>query len=177
MTQTLKNKARFLTLVLRHKPEEIEIELDYHGGWANVKDVLKALDISLSELDQIVDNDSKNRFGYNSNKIKIRANQGHSVDVDLELYSQKPPEFLFHGTVRKYIPWIKVEGLKKMTRHHVHLSSDLETAEQVASRRQTDNVLLEIDALQMYVNGFKFYLSENEVWLTETVPTKYIINL
>ncbi len=174
MNKTLKSKARFLTLVLRHKPEEVSIKLSKQGGWANVKDILEALDLTSNELDKIVDADTKNRFGYNSKKSKIRANQGHSINIDLELESITPPPILFHGTVEKYIKWIEQEGLVKKSRNHVHLSEDLKTAKQVASRRNSENVILEIDTVSMMKDGYKFYLSENQVWLTDFVPAKYI---
>jgi putative RNA 2'-phosphotransferase len=129
------------------------------------------------DLELIVLTDNKGRFSFSEDKKFIRANQGHSINIDLQLDPKEPPEFLYHGTVEKYMPWIKKEGLKKMSRNHVHLSSNLQTAEQVASRRDTKNVILEVRTLEMYNDGFKFFLSENGVWLTDNVPHKYIYRL
>ena len=129
----------------------------------------------MEQLESIVSNDNKNRFSFNEDKTKIMANQGHSIKVDLGLTPITPPEILYHGTAEKYIPFIKESGLKKMSRHHVHLSEDLETAEQVVSRRETNSVILKIRASKMHKGGFVFYKSNNGVWLTDRVPSKYII--
>jgi len=171
MTKDVKQKGRKLAHMLRHAPEEYGVIMQ-DGGWVPVWEVLNALDLGLDELKDIVDSDNKGRFALDSGKI--RANQGHSIDVDLGLVEQRPPLVLYHGTVYKFWKWIKVDGLKKMSRHHVHLSEDLETAIQVASRRSSDNKILEIDANAMYNDGYKFYKSENGVWLTDHVPVQYI---
>ncbi len=175
MNKELKTKGRTLTYALRHAPQEFDIILG-EGAWANVDDVLKGIGLTMSELSDIVLADNKGRFSFNKDGIvgsKIRANQGHSVNVDLELPESIPPEYLYHGTVEKFWQWIKVDGIKKMARHHVHLSEDVETALTVASRRKTDPVLIVVYAKDMYDNGIKFYKSENGVWLTDYVDTKY----
>lgn len=170
----LKKKARFLTLVLRHSPEKADLVIDYNGGWAEVPKVLASLDLSFVELKTIVINDNKNRFSISDDLKYIRANQGHSIDVDLGLEAITPPDTLYHGTVEKFKPYILVDGLIPMGRHHVHLSDNVETASQVASRRKTENVILVIDTLKMYKEGYKFFKSTNNVWLTDKVPAKFI---
>ena len=174
MNDKLKKKGRFLTLILRHSPEKANLTLDYKGGWASVPKILASLKISFVDLKTIVVNDNKDRFSISDDLKYIRANQGHSVDVDLELEEVKPPDILYHGTVMKYQKYILTDGLIPMGRHHVHLSTDIKTANQVASRRETANVIMKIDALGMYNEGHKFFQSANGVWLTDKVPTKFI---
>ena len=173
MTKRLKSKGHELTYMLRHKPEEYGVEID-KAGYVFINEVVKELNLTIPELEEIVYNDDKDRFDLDLMSGLIRANQGHSIEVDLGYEASVPPKVLYHGTVEKYIPWITKEGLKKMSRHHVHLSSDIVTAHEVASRRLTDNVLLEIQAQDMNNDGFQFFLSKNGVWLTETVPPKFI---
>ena len=173
MTQALKTKGRTLTYALRHAPQEFGITLE-DGAWADVNDVLHGIDLTLHELDTIVAADNKGRFSFNDNGTQIRANQGHSVKVDLQLIAKKPPITLYHGTVKKFWQWIKIDGIKKMSRHHVHLSEGLETAIQVASRRTTENVIIRVDTEQMYKDGIEFFKSENGVWLTDYVDPKYL---
>ena len=179
MTQALKVVGRKLTYHLRHKPEEMGFDIELDGGWVAVTQVIKAYGISVADLQEIVKNDNKNRFSFNDEtgvyNWKIRANQGHSIDINLGLPAIKPPEFLYHGTVEKFIKWIEKDGLKKMSRHHVHLSEDLSSAEQVASRRDTKNIILTVKSLEMYNDGKEFFLSENNVWLTEYIDPKYLI--
>ncbi len=172
-----KEISKFLSLVLRHSPGTINLELD-ENGWADVKElILKAANhsrrFSLEELEEIVLTNDKQRFAFNEQKTKIRANQGHSIDVALGLERQEPPELLFHGTVEKFIASIKEKGLLKMHRQHVHLSADIETAKKVGSRRGIP-VILNIKSGQMFRDNISFYLSENGVWLTDHVPVKYI---
>jgi len=175
----LTKRSKFLSLVLRHKPEKINITLD-KNGWVPVLSLLSALDIyggmtlTLEELKEIVETNDKKRFAFSADGAMIRANQGHSVEVDLDWPEQTPDAFLYHGTVQKYLDDIKAEGLKKMNRHHVHLSNDISTAINVGARRGQP-VILVIDAKSMCRNGHKFYLSDNGVWLTDRVPSKYII--
>jgi len=178
MTQSLKTKGRALTYALRHAPQEFGITLG-EGAWADIEDVLKGIGLTREELGLIVKSDSKGRFSFNNTGVlgtKIRANQGHSVKIDLQLDEVLPPTRLYHGTVEKFWQWIKIDGIKKMSRHHVHLSEDKETAIQVASRRDTKNILLTIDTEAMISDGIKFYKSENGVWLTDYVDTKYILS-
>lgn len=169
--------SKFLSLVLRHKPDTIGLLLE-EEGWANVEELLAkmagaGMRISIEELEELVRTNSKQRFAYNEDHSKIRANQGHSIEVDLKLSQQAPPEYLYHGTVSKYIEQIKNEGLRKMSRHHVHLSKDVETATLVGSRRGKP-VVLRIHSGTMQRDGHKFYCSGNGVWLTDSVPPKFI---
>lgn len=169
--------SKFLSLVLRHKPETIDLELD-ENGWADtnflIHGMLKAnYSIDIKNLKDIVKSSDKQRFKFNDDFSKIRANQGHSINVDLKLEQKLPPEILFHGTATRNIDSIKQNGLLKQNRHHVHLSSDTETAEKVGLRYGKP-IVLKIEAGKMSADGFEFYLSENGVWLTEKVDTKYI---
>ncbi|MDH5400911.1 MAG: RNA 2'-phosphotransferase [Candidatus Heimdallarchaeota archaeon] len=167
-----RRKSKFLSLVLRHKPEVIGIEIDSEG-WADLDAILKGVDLTLTELEELMTNDDKQRYSFNQDKTKIRANQGHSLKVEIKFEEKTPPDILFHGTSSKFVDLIMNEGLKSMERHHVHLSQDLETAKQVGSRRGKYQVLI-IDTKQMMDDGMKFYLSKNNVWLTEFVDPKYI---
>lgn len=170
--------SKFLSLILRHKPETINLQLDKEG-WADVKDLLAGMrrkgwnNFSKDDLAEVVRDNNKQRFSFNEDKTKIRANQGHSINVDLGLKSVKPPENLYHGTVNKFLDSIKEGGLIKVSRQHVHLSIDIPTAVSVGSRRGKP-VILTIQSLLMHEDGFKFYLSKNGVWLTDHVPSRYI---
>lgn len=169
-------QSKFLSLVLRHKPEVIGIALD-RAGWVPVKTLLSQLkhfgrDMTPDELKELVETNDKKRFSFSEDGKKIRANQGHSVEVQLQYAESEPPEVLYHGTVSKYLDAIYDNGLQKMNRHHVHLSQDIETATKVGSRRGKP-IILVIDSEAMYKDGYKFYLSENGVWLTDHVPSKY----
>lgn len=172
-----KSVSKFLSLVLRHSPEKIGLKLD-ENGWADVNELIEKctkkgnrLDAEL--LDYVVENNDKKRFAYNDDKTKIRASQGHSISVELNLAETEPLEYLYHGTVGKFMENIRKEGLKKMSRQHVHLSKDKETATKVGSRRGVPQILT-VRSGAMHRDGFKFYLSENNVWLTDEVPPKYI---
>lgn len=172
----MKHISKFLSLVLRHQPDKINLTLDLYG-WAEVDDLLNKMpfQITFIQLKQLVDNNDKQRFTFNSTCTKIRANQGHSIkQIDLNLEPKLPPEILYHGTVHKFIGPIQKEGLKKMHRQHVHLSRDIETAIKVGSRKG-DPIVLPIKALEMFKDGLSFYKSKNGVWLTDHVPAKYII--
>lgn len=169
--------SKFLSLVLRHKPEEIGLQLN-ENGWANVNKLIekinsKGMTLNFELLQNIVDTNDKKRFAFNDDKTLIRANQGHSIEVELQLQEAVPPEFLYHGTVEKFLASIQKEGLKKMSRQHVHLSKDKETAIKVGSRRGKP-VILTIHAQQMHEDGCIFYLSQNEVWLADAVHLQYI---
>ncbi len=172
-----KNISRFMSLILRHKPEVIGVQLD-ENGWLEVDQLIEGINkqgkrITLEILKEVVANNDKKRFIFNEDGTKIRANQGHSIEVDVELKETIPPAFLYHGTVNKTIKLIQKSGLKKMSRQHVHLSQDRDTAFKVGSRRGFP-VILSIDTGRMHQDGYQFYLSENEVWLTDHVPVKYI---
>jgi putative RNA 2'-phosphotransferase len=172
-----KTVSKFLSLVLRHSPEKIGLKLD-ENGWADVEELIvkcsqKGNKLDAQLLDYVVENNDKKRFTYNENKTKIRASQGHSISVELNLAETEPSEYLYHGTVAKFLDSIKKEGLQKMSRQHVHLSKDRETAIKVGGRRGVPQILT-IRSGAMHRDGFKFYLSENNVWLTDEVPPKYI---
>ena len=169
--------SKFLSLILRHKPETIGLLLD-ENGWADVEELLSksaAHDLLFSEeeLKEVVLTNDKQRFAFNEDGTKIRASQGHSIDVELNLEAKTPPAILYHGTVARFLEKIKTDGLKKMSRQHVHLSKDKETAEKVGERRG-EAIILSIDSAAMSHDGFSFFLSQNGVWLTDSVPVKYI---
>lgn len=170
--KNLKKLSKFLSLILRHNPEKIGITIQ-EDGWVPVEELLTKGKIELSDLEEVVATSDKKRFSFSEDKTMIRANQGHSVKVKMNFQEKVPPYILYHGTVRKFCGSIMKEGLKKMNRHHVHLSPDKGTAEKVGSRRGAP-VILKIHARKMYVDGFKFYVSENGVWLVDEVPSKYI---
>jgi putative RNA 2'-phosphotransferase len=170
--------SKLLSYLLRHKPEEFDVTLD-ENGWADVADLLAKLqakgeNVTIDILQHIVDTSNKKRFSFNEDGTKIRASQGHSVEVDLGYSQQQPPELLYHGTVHAFIDSIKKHGLVKQKRHHVHLSADERTAVIVAQRRGKP-VILKIKAGEMSAAGYPFYLSDNGVWLTDTVPSAFIV--
>ncbi|UOU99372.1 RNA 2'-phosphotransferase [Chryseobacterium daecheongense] len=178
MNETEKKKiSKFLSLILRHQPETIHLELD-ENGWADIEELREKsarnkINFTLEELDEVVETNNKQRFAFNEDKTKIRANQGHSIDVDLALTPQQPPEYLYHGTAEINIPSILEKGIEKRSRQHVHLSSDKETATKVGMRHGKP-VILTIRTGLMFQEGIEFYLSENGVWLTDFVDAKYI---
>lgn len=177
-----KKLSKFLSLVLRHKPEEIGIELD-KNGWTDVKTLLLKLNqngmkVNMELLRSVVANNDKQRFAFDQYQTKIRANQGHSTaDVEIEFDQKTPPAILFHGTSVKYISdIIKSPGLNKMKRHYVHLSANVETAEKVGARHGKP-VIIEVNSGQMHIDGYIFYQSANGVWLVDSVPKKYFFNI
>lgn len=169
--------SKFLSLVLRHQPESIGIVLD-SAGWTDVSKLLEkakeaGVTFDFEILKFIVATNPKKRFSFDESQKKIRANQGHSVEVDLGYAPQTPPEILYHGTGKKSKDAILQYGLKKMERHHVHLSPDIATALKVG-QRHGEPVVFEVLAAEMCSDNFTFYLSGNGVWLTEHVPPKYL---
>ncbi len=169
--------SKFLSLVLRHRPDKIGLVLD-DQGWVEVAHLLVRCaehkrPITREVLQEIVDTSPKKRFALSEDGLRIRANQGHSVKVDLGYAPASPPTCLFHGTVGKVLPDIRAEGLLKMKRHHVHLSPDLDTASNVGSRRGKP-IILVVRAGEMALAGHLFYLSANGVWLAEHVPPNFI---
>lgn len=169
--------SKFLSYVLRHHPEEIGVELAADGS-IEVEALLAALanhgrSIDRVELERVVATSDKQRFAFNADGTRIRANQGHSVEVDLGLAALAPPSVLFHGTVARFLPSILQRGLVKGQRHHVHLAASAEVARAVGSRRG-HAIVLEIDAEGMATGGHEFFRSENGVWLTDHVPARFI---
>lgn len=169
--------SKYLSKHLRHQPERLGLTLE-KGGWVRVEDLLKAcarndFPVSLEMLKEVVRKNDKQRFSFDEPGEKIRANQGHSIEIDLQLKPQTPPAKLFHGTAERNISMIENSGLLKMGRHHVHLSADTETARKVGMRYGKP-VIFEIDTAQMLAEGFEFYVSENGVWLVESVPPKFL---
>ncbi|MCU0437680.1 MAG: RNA 2'-phosphotransferase [Raineya sp.] len=168
--------GKFLSLVLRHQPEIIGIELD-ENGWADVEQLIvgcnkKGNKLDFEKLKYIVENNNKKRYAFNEDCTKIRASQGHSIEVELGYTAQEPPEMLYHGTAEQHIESIFKTGLEKRQRQHVHLSADTQTATKVG-QRHGKAVIIAIKAVQMYQDGFEFFISDNGVWLTDHVPTKY----
>jgi putative RNA 2'-phosphotransferase len=164
-------------MVLRHRPENIGLGLD-QSGWASVEQLIEAsrrrgFEFTLEELQNVVDNNDKKRFSLSEDGLRIRANQGHSIEVELGYAPTAPPEFLFHGTAERFLASIRQQGLIRGKRHHVHLSADVDTAMKVG-RRHGKPVVLRIEADRMYRDGLVFYRSANGVWLTENVPVLYL---
>lgn len=171
-----RDTSKYLCLILRHKPETIGITLDAHG-WANVKDLIKGVNkthkLDMEILEEIVSTDEKQRYSFNEDKTMIRANQGHSVNVDVELEEAEPPEYLYHGTATKYMDSIWKTGLVSKSRLYVHLSADTETATKVGERHGKP-IVFSVRSKCMYLRGHKFYKSQNGVWLTKEVPVEFI---
>jgi putative RNA 2'-phosphotransferase len=169
--------SKFLSLVLRHQPELIGLNLD-EQGWTPVPELLEKLRqqnivIDHTALQQIVATNNKKRFAFNEDQTQIRASQGHSVGVSLDYHPTIPPAVLYHGTAEKNLPSILQHGLKKQSRHHVHLSADKETAVNVG-RRHGKPVVLEVKAADMHRDGCQFFVSANGVWLTDQVLPNYL---
>lgn len=165
--------SKQLSLALRHDPQSLGITLD-RQGWANVDDVLRGLEVSADDLEEVVRTSDKQRFVFSPDGLRIRANQGHSVDVELDLPRAEPPEILFHGTSTQFADSIRAQGLIRGARTHVHLSADEKTAQTVASRRKGPHVLLRVRAKDLHRDGHPFFLSENGVWLTTHVPPSHL---
>lgn len=171
------NISKFLSLILRHKPEVIGIELD-ENGWTDIATLIEKSNANGVQLDKtilqyIVDTNPKKRFAINETMDRIRANQGHSIEIELGYPNQSPPEILYHGTGQKSVQSILETGIEKRDRHHVHLSSDIETAIKVGQRHGKPFVF-KVLAKQMHHDNHQFFLSDNGVWLTDNVPAKYL---
>ena len=175
-----KNKtkiSKFLSLVLRHKPEAIGLILD-ENGWADVAELVEKCaengqSFTKTELVEVVETNDKKRFAFDESGTKIRASQGHSIEVEIGFEEKAPPEILYHGTAEKNLGAIFAEGLKKMSRHHVHLSADIETARKVGIRYGKP-IIFQIKTEKMMEDGFKFYVSANGVWLVDKVPPQFL---
>jgi len=177
MNQQLKYISKLMSLVLRHKPEEIGLQLD-ENGWASVEELIKKINakgiqINAETINNVVETNDKKRFAFNHDKTMIRASQGHSIEVELNLPEITPPDILYHGTADRFLDSILANGLQKQGRQHVHLSATVETATTVGSRHGKP-VILAINAKALHDAGFKFYLSDNKVWLIDSVPRQYI---
>lgn len=172
----LNGTSKFISLILRHKPEVIGITLDEHG-WADVEELIAGIRkthmFDMEMLEEIVRTDSKKRYSFNEGKTLIRANQGHSIPVDVELPVTTPPEYLYHGTGQKYVESIEKIGLIPKSRLYVHLSGDIDTAVKVG-RRHGKPVAYRVASRRMQEDGFTFYRSVNGVWLVKEVPAAYL---
>jgi putative RNA 2'-phosphotransferase len=173
----LTKTSKFLSLVLRHKPEEIGLVLDANG-WADVDELIRLVNqhgrsLTRALLERVVAENDKKRFAFSEDGKRIRASQGHSVEIDLALTPREPPEFLFHGTATRFLDSIRATGLHSANRQHVHLSPDVETAKKVGQRHGKPAILT-IRAGAMQSAGHAFYLSANGVWLTDNVPVEFI---
>jgi putative RNA 2'-phosphotransferase len=177
MEKRLITVSKFLAKHLRHAPHELGLELQL-GGWVPLDDLLTAAEkhgfsIAYDDLVECMETNDKQRFAFDVSGELIRANQGHSVEIDLQLEEREPPEFLYHGTVERFLSSIFRDGLVRGKRNHVHLSKDIETATKVGARRGKPVILI-VDAGPMYRDGCKFLLSANGVWLTDAVPPGYL---
>ena len=176
--RNLKDTSKFISLLLRHKPEIVNLKVDEHG-WADVNELIDkmnaydAFGLTLERLEEIVANNDKTRFSFNEDKTKIRANHGHSIQVDVELKESVPPDVLYHGTAEKYVDSIMRIGLIGKERLYVHLSKDTQVAKSVGGRHGKP-VIYKVDAKGMYEDGYKFYLSQSGIWLTKEVPVRYL---
>ena len=177
MSQRLTRISKFLSLVLRHRPDKIGLILD-DAGWAGVDELLAALNrhnfpLTWEELQTTIATNDKQRFAFNEDATRIRASQGHSVAVALDYQPAVPPAVLYHGTVARFLDSIRTQGLLPGNRHHVHLSADDTTARRVGARRGAP-IVLQIDAARMHADGYVFYLSANGVWLAAHIPFAYL---
>ncbi|MCD9185967.1 MAG: RNA 2'-phosphotransferase [Pyrinomonadaceae bacterium] len=169
--------SKFLSLVLRHAPETVGLSLD-ENGWLKIEDLRKACaahgkSFTVAELEEVVAANDKKRFAFDETKTKIRASQGHSINVEIEFERKTPPEILYHGTAERNVGVIFSSGLQKMKRHHVHLSADTETARRVGARYGKP-VLLEVNTKAMLAENHEFFVSANGVWLTDEVPPRFL---
>jgi putative RNA 2'-phosphotransferase len=172
--------SKYLSRHLRHDPDRLGITLDA-GGWVRVDDLLQAcatrsFSLTREELEEVVVRSDKQRFAFDAAKTRIRANQGHSIEIDLGLHPVPPPTVLYHGTARGSIDSIMCHGLNRHGRHHVHLSSDIATARRVGARHGPP-VILEVASARMADDGHRFFVTANGVWLTFAVPPTYLTPL
>ncbi|MDE6833652.1 MAG: RNA 2'-phosphotransferase [Ruminococcus sp.] len=181
MKDKLQKTSKFLSMILRHKPEVIGIELD-EKGWADVRSLIDGVNksgkyfLDMNILEEIVRTDEKGRYSFSDDYTRIRANQGHSVKVDVDLKRCQPPEYLYHGTAEKYVKSINKQGLIPKDRLYVHLSADVITAEKVGSRHGKP-VIYKIFSGEMYRQGYNFCISANGVWLADFIPLNFMEKL
>lgn len=169
--------SKYLSKHLRHQPERLGLAIA-PGGWVDVEQLLDRcrranFPVTRAELDEVVVRNDKRRYSFDSTRKLIRANQGHTIVVDLQLTATEPPAVLYHGTGSAALPLIMESGLRKMSRHHVHLSTDFETARRVGARHGKP-VVLALDAAAMFQAGHQFYVSANGVWLVDQVPVIFL---
>ena len=174
--KTMTEISKLIALVLRHKPEELGLTLDEHG-WCDADALVQRINdkqpFTMEDLQRIVAEDGKQRYSFSEDGSMIRANQGHSIPVDVELTEATPPAVLYHGTASRFVESIRNAGLQPRSRLYVHLSADVGTAE-IVGKRHGKPVIFVVDAAQMAADGFTFYLSTNGVWLTKAVPPEYL---
>ncbi|MEM9943603.1 MAG: RNA 2'-phosphotransferase [Planctomycetota bacterium] len=173
-----KQISKFLSLILRHQPQAANVEMD-DQGWVSIEHLLiglqqKGFTLTIEQLIKVVDSNAKQRFKISADGLRIRAKQGHSVEVELGLKPVCPPVVLRHGTPRKNLESIREQGLKKMNRHHVHLHLDASLAKEIGARLGSP-IVLEIQSKKMHDAGFEFFVTENQVWLTDYVPPEFIV--
>lgn len=171
--EELISKGKYLSFILRHGREEYEQGLIDSHGWMSIDDLASMKGYTRELIEEIVNTNNKARYEYNEDKTKIRARQGHSIPVDIELKEVTPPDILFHGTADRFLDSIFEQGIKAQSRLYVHLSQDKNVALSVG-KRHGNPVILKVDSARMRNDGIKFYLSNNGVWLTEFVDKKYI---
>ena len=176
MTQSLTNASKFLSYILRHKPDAIGLTLDPEG-WANIEELIAKADIPLTNalLHEVVVDSDKKRFAISADGLSIRANQGHSIEVNLGLEPTEPPELLYHGTATRFLESIKAQGLLPLNRQYVHLSADIETATKVGQRHGKP-VILTIPALKLHQKGKQFFQAKNAVWLTGPIENAALLD-
>lgn len=172
-----KQISKQMSCLLRHRPESAGLTLT-EGGWVEVDQLLAAIGdaqspVTLEKLIEVVETNDKQRFELSDDRLRIRARQGHSTEVDLGYEPAAPPDVLYHGTARHFVPSIREQGLLKGRRHHVHLSTNRETMLAVGQRHGAP-VLIEVDAQRMHADGYTFYVTGNDVWLTDHVPPQYL---
>jgi putative RNA 2'-phosphotransferase len=170
--------SKFLSLILRHKPDAIGLELDSQG-WANIEQLIDKANVAGTKFDRaellhVVETSDKKRFSVSADGLRIRAAQGHSVSVELGLSPKEPPPVLYHGTATRFVEAILEQGLRPQARQQVHLSLDEETARRVGERHGKPHIF-KIDALAMHASGLRFYLADNGVWLTDRVPPEFLL--
>ena len=171
--------SNYLSSIMRHKPEIIDVQLDEYG-WADVEKIVSGIrkthELNIELLEKIVETDEKHRYSFNFDKTLIKANYGHSVPINIEPLLAVPPKDLYHGTADKYMESIDSQGIFAKSRNYVHLSSNIENAINVG-RRHGNPVVYKIATEDMQADGYKFYKAESGVWLTKEVPLKYITKL
>lgn len=174
----IKKISKYLSFILRHQPDSIGLVLS-DEGWADINELIgktRKFKLTRESLDIVVETNDKKRFLISDDGLRIKANQGHSIQVKLELESVTPPDVLLHGTAERFTESIFKQGLTKQQRHHVHLSETVQTAMSVGARYGKP-VLLQVDAMRMHEDGFTFFKTENNVWLVECVPVDYLIKV